>query len=82
MIDWQPVGTAPEDDRRVLVYGRAIFEVGTSPKQPLMGVAHRWPSTSEGPSTTWSVCDVSGYETMIFATHWAPIAEPQQETTT
>ena len=81
MIDWQPIATAPMDDRRVLVFGMATFEVGRSPKEPVILVARRNMNyihhlKENHPTEIWQACDVSGYSTDVEATHWMPLPEP------
>ena len=68
MIDWQPIETAPKDDRSILVYGGTL-ENDLGGKEA-SGIALVY-------AETLCVADTCYYDAWIVdATHWMPLPEP------
>lgn len=60
MTGWQPIETAPEDGRQVIVYGGTVL----GEKVEMRGADGGW----------WRLCKKQGYHSI--PTHWMPLPEP------
>lgn len=73
-MNWQPIETAPKDNKAVLLYGKLeseIYDVLSTP-QICVGAFY---------DGEWHMTNQAYYFMIVHATHWMPLPPPPKELT-
>jgi hypothetical protein len=75
MINWQPIGTAPQDGTEILVYGHFCSEISGPDDEGKIISKVYWDGDQ------WQVCDTTYYSCWILEpTIWHPLPQLPEET--
>lgn len=70
-MNWQPIETAPRDDKPVLLFGLLDGEINGMSESPAAVVGVR---CCDG----WHVPASDCYMVMVYPTHWMPLPPPPE----